>query len=417
MVNNSIFKTNFRVNYFLIFIIFLSFFMSPIISFLLSILYIGLIKQPSRLVSILAGFSLGFPALYYVPLSTDDASRIFRVMQSLRLTPVSNLENWLNLWAPDYKNYPIFTGSMYVIARFFQDDVLPFIVAGVSYSVIIYFVYRFSYSFKLSNWGRFLTLFASVVWIAYLELISGMRFTLACCIAILIIQSEFITNDRTGIKSILHWLLFLISILIHPGVLLILFPIGIYVLLSQKGIYSKFLIFVLIGYVITSYVLHMTFLTMLVSKFVVYQTTTFAYVTSTQRIVHVVVAFGIVFFSLLISNFEKKRSGSSLVNGVADRLFKINILYFILMLVMLMSINMEVRIISVMPILAITGISIYFSDSSSSDRNGSESIIVSMILISIIIAGLLYNFNVRNIDFNNIQWLFPFMSSVNVIWA
>ncbi|WP_252902715.1 hypothetical protein [Paucilactobacillus hokkaidonensis] len=155
-------------------------------------------------------------------------------MQGMSRIPIDGLISWLRLWAGDYLNYPIFTGLMYIISQRYQNDLLPFIVAGISYSLVIYVVSKFSRIFKIPQLIKYLALFSSVLWISFLELISGMRFTLACCVAILILLNIFIFNDFKTIKNYLSLLWFLIPLAIHPGVSLILAPIFVILIARQK---------------------------------------------------------------------------------------------------------------------------------------------------------------------------------------
>lgn len=388
----------------------LTYVISPALTLALSFLFIVRSSKKSVILSLLFGFSLAYPALFYIPLLTDDATRIFHVVDSMKDIQLSYLVTWLQNWAQDYLNYPTFTFLMYFVARTLKTTFLSFIVAGLSYASICYAVCKFTQTFKIPNFIKGLTLVASITWISYLELISGMRFVLASCIALLIILNLFVFKKDMNYLSLL-W--FLIPISIHPGVLLVIIPIGlIWVIKKQSNMLVKSLLILLVmmGLVIllTGQNLQNQYIRMLLGRLTTYQNVTYGYVMAPQKIFHLVLGVTATLLSVLF--LYRESSENYLADDMIHRLSSLSRIYFLYYLILLPAINLDIRLMMVMPILAILGITIKTSRYIQSDSKWAYFIIILLILL--IISGAVYNISALKINFEPIPWLFPFLNSI-----
>lgn len=404
-MNNDIEKQKLStgMKLFIFFILCGSYLISPFIALLFSFAVIGIINQ-SFLSSLVFGFSLAYPALFYEPLFTDDASRIMYIMDEMRGIPFNELHHWLSLWANDYLNYPIFTSLMYIVARNFQDTVLPFIVAGISYSIIIYLSSKFSNIYKLSLLVKYLTIISSIVWISYLELISGMRFTLACAISLLIICNIFLFSSSIRRKKYWNLIWFIIPLMIHPGVILILIPLIIILLLRQKNNIWNFIILIasvsLLILFFSNFSSQITYVAMLKNRLFSYQSTSFGYIYSPQHIVHFSLALFMGIIASIELNFVKKQNFNK--KWLFKNLYILVIIYTMYFFVSIISFTFGMRLAMVMPIIFIFAI----SSMTSNLLNEKITAVNIILLLVIIISGAVYNFNFFDINLSGIHFFF-----------
>lgn len=382
-------------------VLIISYLISPFLALFLSFISIAMFQQ-SAVVSLVCGFSLSYPALFYNPLVTDDSSRILNIVHEMQGISPEGLYHWLSLWAGDYLNYPLFTWLMYIVAKNFQDTALPFIVAGISYSVVIYLGFKFSKLFKLSLLFKYLTIVASVVWISYLELISGMRFTLACVISLLIICHMFLFDNTIKRRHYISIAWFIMPLLIHPGVVLILVPLFFIFFLKQKNTMFKVVILLLFVLALMFFFSNVSsrfmYVLMLKKRLFSYSVISFGYVSSPQHIVHFFLAIitGIIGFMELrvikTKNFEEK--------WLFDNLYILVGIYTAYFFIAIISLNFGMRLAMVMPILFIFAIS--SATSQLLDDNKSE-LVNLFLLCMIIVLGLFFNANFLDIDFSGMQ--------------
>lgn len=388
----------------------LTYLISPVLTLFLSFFIIVRRSKKSIILSLLFGFSLAYPALFYIPLLTDDATRIFHVVDSMKDIQLSYLVTWLQTWAQDYLNYPTFTFLMYFVARTLKTTFLSFIVAGLSYASICYSICKFTQIFKIPNFIKGLAIVASVTWISFLELISGMRFVLASCIALLIILDLFVLKKNMNYLSLL-W--FLIPISIHPGVLLVIIPIVLFWIIKKQSnvlvrtlliLLAIFSLIVLLG----GQDFQNQYIRMLLTRFTIYQNITYDYVMAPQKIFHLGLGITITLLSILF--LYRESNDDMLVNSVIYRLSTLNKIYFLYYLILIPIINLDMRLMMVMPIIAILGIttktSIYIQS------NSKWIYFVIILLMLLILSGVVYNISALKINFEPVSWLFPFLNPI-----
>lgn len=388
----------------------LTYLISPVLTLFLSFFIIVRRSKKSIILSLLFGFSLAYPALFYIPLLTDDATRIFHVVDSMKDIQLSYLVTWLQTWAQDYLNYPTFTFLMYFVARTLKTTFLSFIVAGLSYASICYSICKFTQIFKIPNFIKGLAIVASITWISFLELISGMRFVLASCIALLIILDLFVLKKNMNYLSLL-W--FLIPISIHPGVLLVIIPIVLFWIIKKQSnvlvrtlliLLAIFSLIVLLG----GQDFQNQYIRMLLTRFTIYQNITYDYVMAPQKIFHLGLGITITLLSILF--LYRESNDDMLVNSVIYRLSTLNKIYFLYYLILIPIINLDMRLMMVMPIIAILGIttktSIYIQS------NSKWIYFVIILLMLLILSGVVYNISALKINFEPVSWLFPFLNPI-----
>lgn len=376
------------------------FFISPILSFLIATIFFSM-KKESAIVSFFFGISISFPALFYVPLMTDDAYRIFDVVQSMQNVSAEYIITWLKLWAGDYLNYPLFTALMYFVSHHFNYTALSFIVAGITYSLITYTVWKYVRILKVNIVSKYLTLFASLSWVSYLETISGMRFNLACVMALYIILELFIFKEKYKIID-LAWLLIPLSI--HPGVILIILPLFFLLILQRGNLVVKvvsFSIFLIGGIVFISGLADsLPYVGMLKRRLTSYQSTSFGYISSPQHIVHFCIAVLIAIISVvLMGHLQKERISQNFLYTMQYKMSSIYLVYF---LITVLSLSFGMRLAMILPILFI----LIISSSTSSLLLTQQKTFANSILVFLIISGLAYNINVLDINFYNINLFF-----------
>lgn len=409
---NSYSIVNMGEKFFWVFILGITFLISPIVSLILSLILMIICRKESIIFSLFGGFSLAYPALFYSPLITDDASRIFHVVEAMRGVQLSYLLSWLKLWAVDYLNYPLFTMLMYIISQTLQTIFLSFIVAGLTYATIMYCVSKFTRSFEVSSFVKMLTIIAATLWINVLELISGMRFTLACALVVLIILQLFVFKRKKQI-SFLNWFWFFIPIAIHPGVILTILPVIIFWLFKFKhSVVTKFIFFMLFGLLsillIGGQVLRNSYLNMLLNRLTNYQSVSYGYVLEPQKIVHAILGACITIIAVIFLHRIKKVSKMEF-----NKFETLNLIiwsYLVCYLVLVFSINLEMRMMMVMPIISILGICSLSSKNTIDVFTRKTEYFVLMSLLLIIISGAVYNVGVLKINFDTINWFFPLVN-------
>lgn len=391
----------------LIILIGLTYLVSPIITFFLAFIFIVKKRKESFGFSLLLGFSLAYPALYYLPLLTDDASRIFDVVNSMQAVQITNLINWLQLWAEDYLNFPIFTTLMYLVSQTAKTTFLSYLSVGITYALICYTISKFSRIFEISSTIKSLVLIASFFWINFLELVSGMRFPLASCLTILIILNLFVFKPKINYFSLLY---FLIPLGIHPGSLIIIGPvIFIWLIKKYNNVLFRTVIIILVtmGFllVLDGHILQNNYTGMLLRRFNAYQTTTFGYVLEPQRIIHLIIGVSITIISLfLLHGISVKKPNIN--NSIFIRLYQLNKLYFFYYCILMFLMNIEMRMMVATPIIAILGIAAKTSRRIREDLRWHYFVILFLLLL--IITGAIYNKSLLSINFEPIPWFFPF---------
>lgn len=377
---------------------------SPLLSLIVVLWLFWLIQRPAISLSLIGGFSLALPALSYLPLSTDDATRLFAVVASMQTVPLGNLYHWLRLWAQDYLNYPLFTAMMYVTARHFQNDVLPFVVAGVTYAAIMYTVQRFGAVMHLQPTITLLTTIASLLWISFLELVSSMRFTMACSLALLIVVQVYLAPKSRHFWLAQLWLL--VPVLIHPGALIIVVPTLLTTFMRPgkvwvKGIWAAVLV-ALLGYFVI-FQAHYSYIAMLVTRFTSYQTGAFSYVTSPQRLLHLAEGLIIMLAGALQLMCLGRRDALTTPAMRTLRTLLLTDLGFII--VSLLVVNIAIRYMTVLPIIGLLGVAGMTADHVRTSQTVKWLNVV--LLCGVCGAGLIYNISFLHMTFTTIHWLFP----------
>lgn len=384
----------------------IGYFMSPIFSLIISFFLVLRSKRESFVVSFFAGFSIAYPALFYVPLESDDANRILSVVNSMKDVSITNLLNWLQTWAPDYVNYPLFTGAMFFVAKNFQTTVLPFLVIGIAYSLVIFSVKKFSRIFKISNVVSGLTIFSSLLWINFLELISGMRFVLACCIVLLIILERYVYSKRA--LSFKDFLWFIVPMCVHPGVVLVIIPLLIMYVVQLKKSFIQYAIGIAAVGAFGYFISLSDYFSMLLKRFSFYKTNIYIYIFTPQKLLHLVI--GVFIGILCMIQLKTMKDGRQGV--LFDRLYLLIKSYLIYYLIMILSMNFAIRLNMVMPIIFILGIaacSSQFLFSMEENEQIEKDYFSIGLLLFLIFFGVIYNVGIFKINFDQIKWMLPFV--------
>jgi len=388
----------------------ITFFISPLICLLLSIFFFLFQKKESWITSGFLAVSVTYPILNYVPLPSDDASRIFHVFEALRGIQFENLLVWLKAWAPDYLNYPIFTGFMYLFAQFCKPAVLSFFTAAVSVAVLTFIVEKFTNKFEIPTLIKFLLIIACIFWLNILELISGMRFTLASVLVVLLVLEIFIFRSN---RSNITWVWFLIPLMIHPGVILIVLPVLAWwfvrffknsLIKAVTGVCFTVMLALFIGSQITGF----GYINMLLSRYTSYKSVTYGYLLQPQRVLHVVIGFCIISFSLLMLR-NLRVSSENKSNYQLNTLESILKYYVVVFAFCAFEMNFESRMMVAIPILSILAIS-SISSKKVVDIFKRNTYVVILTLLLVILSGVLYNIGISRIDIETINWYLPFAS-------
>ncbi|GAB6093379.1 hypothetical protein [Furfurilactobacillus curtus] len=396
----------FLLKFTVLLLLFSSFYFSPIISFLGSVLVLAFSKE-SILVSAIGGFSLAYPALFFQPLITDDATRIFFVVKGMQNIPLSGLKYWLKMWAPDYLNYPLFTGLMYVVARWLQVEALPFIVAGVTFTAVFYTVWKFARIFEITRLAKILVLLSSVTWLNYLELISGMRFSLACALALFSIVDACFLDTKTASTRYSHLFWLIVPILIHPGVMILVIPVIVYIILNQKNFFSKWVsligtsVFGLVLILLNVFQNNNSYLRMISNRLNGYQSTTFDYYLSPQRLVHFFLALTLGLVAISMSSMMlKQQEMNPLFRQKVESLKRICTIFEIYFLISLISISFGMRLAVLVPMLFV----LLTAVTTSRFTSGPFLYAPLLILTFVFILNLFYNISALHANFYGIVW-------------
>lgn len=392
----------------LILLVGLTYFISPIFTLVLSSIILIMSKKETIGFSFLLGFSISYPALYYLPIPAEDASRLYQVVEGMRSIQLNGLISWLQLSARDYLNYPIFSSLMYIVSQTLKTTFLSFIASGLTYTIVCYLTTKFARIFQLSKLTVALTLLANIFWISFVETISGMRFPLASCIVILIILNLFVYREHISYFSLLY---FLIPLGIHPGVIILIIPIiFIWIMKKYDNLLLKIIMIVLAVatfiLVFNGQVFQNDYTGMLLRRFNSYTTIRYDYVFTPQKIMHLILGIIITFISFILLKKIAKDAENSVLFA---RLNQLNLIYLIYYCLLIMSINLDVRMMVATPLIAILGIAARTSNRLYVIPQWQYFVVLLLILI--IIIGLIYNKAILRLNFETIKWFFPLAKS------
>lgn len=395
-------RNHFMVKLLFYLFFFCCFLISPYISLVVAFVYFSF-KSESVVTSIILGYSVAFPALFFAPLSTDDASRIFNLVDQMRNMGNNQIMPWLHMWASDYLNYPIYTLMMWLVSKISENDsLLSFLVAGAAYSCVFFLCWKISRWFDLSVGNKYLMTVACVAWVGFLELVSGMRFTLASLIVVLILFNVFVFVKRADSVNYASLLWLIIPVLIHPAVLMLLVPAGMALVLARMNLPFKMLALlvcvILLVFLFSGIGSSVPYVQMIRARLFAYQSTTFDYLSSPQRIFHFVAAvfFGLISFVEMSVLSKHSRESVLGLRGVYN-LVSAYLPYF---LIIVISVTFGMRLTVGVPLIFIICLGVVNSRKVSINVQALNAVVLLLVILS----GIIFNISAIHIDYTGLRF-------------
>ncbi|KGB13966.1 hypothetical protein KY41_10185 [Latilactobacillus sakei] len=163
---------------------------------------------------LLMALVIAIPSLFFVPDLNMDATVYYNAMNTFRR--YSNLKDLFGFIAStptilsEYKSYPGMTILLYLIGKTGYYTILSFLTLTLSYFAALLSV-RLFYNNK-RTYGYLIMLVVALLSVHYLFSMSVIRFYLAVSVLIIVVLYETKSNNK------LYKILYIIPILIHPGI-------------------------------------------------------------------------------------------------------------------------------------------------------------------------------------------------------